>query len=45
MLLLKIAKNLFFSQNAVTYNYIKQMSHIIKTLNFIQKETFSYYVQ
>lgn len=45
MLLLKIAKNSFFSHNAITHGYIKHTSHTIKALDFIKEETFSYYVQ
>ena len=45
MLLLKIAKNSFFSYNVITHNYIKHTSHTIKALDFIKEETFSYYLQ
>jgi len=45
MLLLKIAKNSFFSQNALTPNYIKYSLHNIEILNFIKEESFSYYVR
>jgi len=45
MLLLKIAKNSFFSHNLITQNYIKHTSCIIKALDFIKDETFSYYAQ
>lgn len=45
MLLLKIAKNLFFSSNAITPNYIKYSLHNIEVLDFVKEETFSYYVR
>jgi hypothetical protein len=45
MLLLKIAKNAFFSQNTITHSYIKHTSHTIKALDFIKEETFSFYAQ
>jgi ribosomal protein S11 len=45
MLLLKIAKNSFLSHNGITQNYIKYTSRIIKALDFIKDETFSYYAQ
>jgi ribosomal protein S11 len=45
MLLLKIAKNSFFSSNAITPNYIKYSLHNIEVLDFVKEETFSYYVR
>jgi ribosomal protein S11 len=45
MLLLKIAKNSFFSHNVITHNYIKHRSNTIKTLDFIKEGAFSYYIQ
>jgi|APFre7841882793_1041355.scaffolds.fasta_scaffold00074_2 hypothetical protein len=45
MLLLKIAKNSFLSHNAITPNYIKYLLHNIEILDFVQEETFSYYVR
>ena len=45
MLLLKIAKNSFFSHNTITQNYIKHTSHVIKALGFVKDDTFSYYAQ
>lgn len=45
MLLLKIAKNSFFSHNAITHNYIKHKSHTIKALDFMKEGAFSYYTR
>ena len=45
MLLLKIAKNSFFSSNTITSNYIKYSLHNVEILEFVKEETFSYYVR
>jgi hypothetical protein len=45
MLLLKIAKNSFFSQNATTPHNIKYSLHNIEILDFIKEESFSYYIR
>ena len=45
MFLLKITKKLFFSQNVITYNHMKYLSHAVKILEFIKKDSFSYYAR
>jgi len=45
MLLLKITKKSLFSRNKIIFNHIKYLSHNIEILEFVQSETFSYYLR
>jgi len=45
MLLLKIANKSFSSHDLINYNYIKHLVHNIEVLEFVKKETFSFYAR
>jgi len=45
MLLLKIANKSFFSHNFITGIYMKHLFHSSELLNFVKKETLSFYVR
>ncbi len=45
MLLLKIVNKLHFSHNLTIYSYIKHLCYSVEILNFVKKETFSFYVR
>ena len=45
MLLLKITKKSLFSYNKITFDYIKDLLHNVEILEFVQSETFPYYLR
>ena len=45
MLLLKIANRSFFLHNRITSDYMQHLYHNIKTLKFIKKEIFSFFLR
>jgi len=45
MFLLKITNKVFSSYNVIIQNYMKYLSYNVKTLKFVDKEIFSFYIR
>lgn len=44
MFLLKITNKVFSSYNAIIHNHMKNLSYNVRTLKFVNREIFSFYI-